>query len=83
MGMLASPSCTTFSYIYIYIYIYKREKKRKEREREEEREKVKAVCGSCSTAALWHIVLLAERVPAHTKQRERPLLAKEGTVPGI
>ena len=51
--------------------------------------KVKAVCGSYSTAALRHIVLLAEWVPsfisrgaAHTKRRERPLLAKEGTIPG-
>jgi hypothetical protein len=48
---------------------------------------VKAVCGSYSTAALWHIVLLPERVPsfvsrdaAHTKRRERPLLAKEGII---
>jgi hypothetical protein len=39
---------------------------------------------------LRHIVLLPERVPsfisrgaAHTKWRERPLLAKEGTIPGI
>jgi hypothetical protein len=39
---------------------------------------------------LRHIVLLPERVPsfisrgaAHTKRRERPLLAKEGTIPGI
>ena len=52
--------------------------------------KVKAVCGSYSTAALRHIVLLPELVPsfisrvaAHTKRRERPLLAKEGTIPGI
>jgi hypothetical protein len=52
--------------------------------------KGKAVCGSYSTAALWHIVLLPERVPsfisrgaAHTKRRERPLLAKEGTISGI
>ena len=52
--------------------------------------KVKAVCGSYSTAALRHIVLLPEWVPsfirrgaAHTKRRERPLLAKEGTTPGI
>ena len=52
--------------------------------------KVKAVCGSYSTAALRHIVLLPERVPsfisrgaAHTKRHERPLLAKEGTIPGI
>jgi hypothetical protein len=52
--------------------------------------KVKAVCGSYSTAALWHIVLLPERVPsfisrgaAHTKRCGRPLLAKEGTVSGI
>ena len=52
--------------------------------------KVKAVCGSYSTAALRHIVLLTELVPlfisrgaAHTKRRERPLLAKEGTLPGI
>ena len=52
--------------------------------------KVKAVCGSYSTAALRHIVLLPEWVPsfisrgaAHTKRRERPLLAKEGTIPGI
>ena len=52
--------------------------------------KVKAVGGSYSTAALRHIVLLPERVPsfisrgaAHTKLRERPLLAKEGTIPGI
>jgi len=52
--------------------------------------KVKAVCESYSTAALRHIVLLLERFPsfisrgaAHTKQRERPLLAKEGTIPGI
>jgi hypothetical protein len=49
----------------------------------------KAVCGSYRTAALWHIVLLPERVPsfisrgiAHTKRRERPLLAKEGTISG-
>ena len=48
------------------------------------------VCGSYSTAALSHIVLLLERVPsfisrgaAHTKRRDRPLLAKEGTIPGI
>ena len=52
--------------------------------------KVNAVCGSYSTAALRHIVLLPERVPsfvsrgaAHTKRRERPLLAKEGTISGI
>ena len=52
--------------------------------------KVKAVCGSYSTAALRHIVLLPEWVPsfisrgaAHTKRRERPLLAKEGTTSGI
>ena len=52
--------------------------------------KLKAVCGSYSTAALRHIVLLLERVSsfisrgsAHTKWRERPLLAKEGTIPGI
>ena len=52
--------------------------------------KVKAVCGSYSTAALRHNVLLPELVPsfisrgaAHTKRRERPLLAKEGTIPGI
>ena len=52
--------------------------------------KVKAVGGSYSTAALRHIVLLPELVPsfisrgtAHTKRRERPLLAKEGTIPGI
>ena len=52
--------------------------------------KVKAVCGSYSTDALRHIVLLPEWVPsfisrdaAHTKRRERPLLAKEGTIPGI
>jgi hypothetical protein len=39
--------------------------------------KVKAVCGSYSTAALWHIVLLPEGVPsfisrgaAHTKRRK-------------
>jgi hypothetical protein len=39
---------------------------------------------------LWHIVILPERVPsfiyrgaAHTKQRERPLLEKEGIIPGI
>jgi hypothetical protein len=51
---------------------------------------VKAVCGSYSTAALWRIVLLPERFPsfisrgaAHTKRRERPLLAKEGTMSGI
>jgi hypothetical protein len=49
--------------------------------------KVKAVCGFYSTAALWHIVLLPEQVPsfisrgaAHTKRRERPLLAKEGDI---
>jgi hypothetical protein len=43
-----------------------------------------------STAALWHIVLLPEQVPsfisrgtAHTKRRDRPLLAKEGTISGI
>ena len=54
------------------------------------KKKVKAVCGYYSTAALRHIVLLPEWVPsfisrgaAHTKRRERPLLAKEGTVPGI
>jgi hypothetical protein len=54
------------------------------------KKKVKAVCGSYSTAALWHIVLLPERVPsfvsrgaAHIKRRERPLLAKEGTISGI
>ena len=52
--------------------------------------KLKAVCGSYSTAALRHIVFFLERVPsfisrgaAHTKRRERPLLAKEGTIPGI
>ena len=52
--------------------------------------KVKAVCGSYSTDALRHIVLLPEWVPlfisrgtAHTKWHERPLLAKEGTIPGI
>jgi hypothetical protein len=52
--------------------------------------KVKAVCGSYSTAALCHIVLLPERVPsfisrgaAHTKRRERLLLAREGTISGI
>ena len=52
--------------------------------------KGKAVCGSYSTAALRRIVLLPEWVPsfisrgaAHTKRRERPLLAKEGTIPGI
>jgi hypothetical protein len=38
---------------------------------------------------LWPIVLLPKRVPsfmsrgaAHTKQRERPLLAKEGSISG-
>ena len=48
------------------------------------------VCGSYSTAALRLIVRLSEWVPsfisrgaAHTKRRERPLLAKEGTIPGI
>jgi hypothetical protein len=53
-------------------------------------QKVKAVCESYSTAALWHIVLLPERVPsfisrgaAHTTRRERPLLAKEGIISGI
>ena len=52
--------------------------------------KVKAVCGSYSTAALRHIVLLTEWVPSfisrgavHTKRRERPPLEKEGTIPGI
>ena len=52
--------------------------------------KVKAVCASYSTAAFRHIVLLPKWVPsfisrgaAHTKRRERPLLAKEGTIPGI
>ena len=52
--------------------------------------KVKAVCESYSTDALRHIVLLLERVPsfisrgaAHTKRRERPLLSKEGTIPGF
>ena len=52
--------------------------------------KVKVVCGSYITAALRHIVLLPEWVPsfisrgaAHTKRRERPLLAKEGTIPRI
>jgi hypothetical protein len=52
--------------------------------------KVKAVYGSYSTAALWHIVLLPERLPsfisrgaAHTKRRDRPLLEKEGTISGI
>ena len=52
--------------------------------------KVKAVCGPYSTAALRHIVLLPEwvhsfisRGAAHTERRERPLLAKEGTIPGI
>ena len=51
---------------------------------------VKAVYGPYSTAALRHIVLLPEWVPSfifrgavHTKRRERPLLAKEGTIPGI
>jgi hypothetical protein len=64
-------------YYYYYYYYYKGKN-------------VKAVCGSYSTAALWHIVLLPERVPSfisrgavHTKRRERPLLAKEGTIPGI
>ena len=54
------------------------------------KKKVKAVCASYSTAALRHIVLLPERVPsfisrgaAHTKRRDRPLLAKEGTISGI
>ena len=49
---------------------------------------LKAVCRSYSTAALRHIVLLPEWFPsfisrsaAHTKRRERPLLAKEGTIP--
>jgi hypothetical protein len=57
---------------------------------EVKRVKVKAVCGSYSTAALWHIVLIPERVPsfissgaAHTERRERPLLAKERTISGI
>ena len=52
--------------------------------------KLKAVCGSYSTDALRHIVLLPEWDPsfisrgaAHTKRRERPLLAMEGTIPGI
>ena len=52
--------------------------------------KVKAVCGSYNTAALRHIVLLPEWFPsfisrgaAHTKRRERPLLAKEGPILGI
>ena len=52
--------------------------------------KVKAVCGSYSTAALRYIVLSPEWVPsfisrgaAHTKRRERHLLAKEATTPGI
>ena len=54
------------------------------------KKKVKAVCASYCTAALRHIVLLPERVSsfisrgaAHTKRRERPLLAKEGTISGI
>ena len=58
--------------------------------RRRRKKKVKAVCGSYSTAALRHIVLLPELVPSfisrgagHTKQLERPLLAKEGTIPGI
>ena len=49
-----------------------------------------AICVSYSTAALRHIVLLPEWAPsiisrgaAHTKRRERPLLAKEGTIPEI
>ena len=52
--------------------------------------KVKAVCGSYSTAALRLIVLLPDwvrsfifRGAAHTKRRERPLLANEGTIHGI
>ena len=52
--------------------------------------KIKAVCGSYSTPALRHIVFLPKLVPsfisrgaAHTKRRERPLLAKEGTISGI
>ena len=52
--------------------------------------KLKAVCESYSTDALRHIGLLLEIVPsfisrgaAHTKRREIPLLAKEGTIPGI
>ena len=52
--------------------------------------KLKAVCGTYSTAALRRILLLPEWVPsfisrgaAQTKRRERPLLAKEGTIPGI
>ena len=52
--------------------------------------KVKAVCWYYSTAALRPIVFLPEWVPsfisrgaAHTKRRERPLLAKEGTISGI
>jgi hypothetical protein len=52
--------------------------------------KVKAVCGSYSTAALWHIALLPKRVPSfisrgatHTKRHERPLLVEEGTISGI
>jgi hypothetical protein len=52
--------------------------------------KVKAICGSYSTAALRHIVLLPKRVPsfisrgaAHTKWHERLLPVKEGTISGI
>ena len=40
-----------------------------------EKVKVKAICGSYSTAA--------SRGAAQAKWRERPLLAKEGTIPGI
>ena len=67
--------CASALFIYLFIYCVK---------------KVKAVCGSYSTAALRHIVLLTKWVPsfisrgsAHTKRGERPLLAKEGTIPGI
>jgi len=54
------------------------------------KKKIKALCGSYITAALRHIVFLPECFPsfisrgaANTKRRERPLLAKEGTIPGI
>ena len=57
---------------------------------ESKKVKVKTICGSYSTAALRHIVLLPKWVPsfisrgaAHTKWRDSHLLAKEGTIPGI
>ena len=79
-----------FAWEYFGKFIRDKLKKKFNKSIRKRKIKVKAVCGSYSTVALRHIVLLPEWVPsfisrgaAHTKQLEGPLLGKEGTIPGI